>query len=168
MGNFLSLIDWGHVFTAVAAFIVGIVVKTVLDMRLALFLVKYCWWLRPRWILGDDPHALAGTWQHIWGAGGSDAYKNPTDRHSHAVMRQLGRYCYAELIYQGKYYYFFGRVHGEYLVGEWFDLKDKSGYFGAFQVRVVNASRLEGKWMGHSQTTREIRADSSDWTRVLG
>jgi len=90
------------------------------------------------------------------------------DRHSHAVLRQLGRYCYAEMIYQGKYYYFFGRVHGEYLVGEWFDLKDKSGYFGTFQVRVVNSARMEGKWMGHSQSTREIRADRSEWIRVSG
>jgi hypothetical protein len=164
--DILSLINWTTVLSSAAAFVVGIVVKTLLDFRLALWLVRYFWWVRPRWILGENPHTLAGTWEHIWGAGGSEGYANPTDRHCHATMRQLGRYCYADMIYKGVRYYFYGAVHGQYLVGEWFDLTDRSGYFGVFQLRVVNSNRMEGKWMGHSQSEQIIRVDTSEWTRV--
>lgn len=166
MLNAIKSIDWIHVLTVVAAFLAGIVVKTLLDLRLALFLIKYCWWVRPRWIFGENPHALSGTWHHIWDSGGSDKYANPTDRSDHTTLRQLGAYCYAELIYQGRRYYFFGKIQGDYLLGEWFDLKDRSGYFGTFQVRVVNSTRLEGMWMGHSQESHTIRTGNSVWSRI--
>lgn len=166
MWTLLTSIDWLHVFTTIAAFLAGIVVKTLLDLRIGLFIVKYFWWIRPRWIFGENPHALGGTWEHIWGAGGSELFAKDVDRHAHTDMRQLGSYCYAESIYQGRRYYFFGRVHGEHIVGEWFDLKDRAGYYGTFQLRVVNANRLEGLWMGHSQSSHTIRSDSSVWNRV--
>lgn len=167
MLDVFSGIDWAHVLSVVAAFLIGIVVKTLLDLRLALFLIKYFWWVRPRWIFGENPHGLAGTWKHIWDSGGSEKYVNADDRSDHATMRQLGQYCYADFIYQGKRYYFFGRVHGDYLVGEWFDLKDRSGYFGTFQVRVVSSDSMKGLWMGHSKESHLIRTGDSTWTRIV-
>ena len=166
MIDLLSSIDWGRVLTGIAAFIAGIVVRTLLDLRLGLFLIKYFWWVRPRWIFGENPHALTGTWEQTWGSGGSAQFKSEVDRHAHARMRQLGRYCYTEAIYQGKTYYFFGRVHGEHVVGEWFDLEDRAGYYGTFQLRIVDSNNLDGRWMGHSKTTHEIRSDTLICKRV--
>ena len=81
-------------------------------------------------------------------------------------MKQFGSYCYAELIARGKVYYFFGKISGEHLVGEWADLNDRLGYFGAFQLRILDSDNLQGIWIGHSKTTGEIRSDKSIWTRV--
>lgn len=58
MLDVFSGIDWAHVLSVVAAFLVGIVVKTLLDLRLALFLIKYFWWVRPRWIFGENRTGL--------------------------------------------------------------------------------------------------------------
>jgi hypothetical protein len=162
----LQTIDYSNILTSIAAFGAGIVVKTLLDLRLGIGMVKYFWWIRPRWIFGENPHSLGGTWEHTWGSGGSDAYSEATDRHDHATLRQLGRYFYADYISKKKRYYFFGRVFGSYAVGEWFDLKDRSGYYGTFELRIVNSDCMQGKWMGHSQQSHEIRVDSSVWKRV--
>jgi hypothetical protein len=159
-------INWSIVATSTISFAIGIVVKTILDLRLGIAMVKYFWWIRPRWIFGENPHVLSGTWDHIWEAGGSTEFAKEVDRHGHPKIRQLGAYCYAEFISKGKTYYFFGRVVGQYFVGEWFDLKDRSGYYGTFELRVINSNQMEGKWLGHSQNTGEIRVDNSRWTRV--
>jgi hypothetical protein len=167
MWSILVAVDWVHVLTVIAAFLVGIIVKTLLDLRLALFLIKYFWWVRPRWVFGENPHELSGTWKHIWESGGSEKYASADDRSDHTTFRQLGHYCYADFIYQGRRYYFFGKVHADYLVGEWFDLKDRSGYFGTFQVRVVDSDNMKGLWMGHSKDTHLIRTGSSIWTKII-
>ncbi len=164
----LPAIDWPHVATAAVSLVVGIVLRTVLDLRLGIAIVKYFWWVRPRWIFGENPHGLGGTWDHVWDPGGSVGFANAADRHGHPTIRQLGSYCYAEFISKGKTYYFFGRVVGQYFVGEWFDLKDRSGYYGVFELRILNSNTMEGKWIGHSQTTADIRVDDSHWKRVLG
>lgn len=167
MWNTLAEIDLIHVLTAIAAFLAGLVVKTLLDLRLAIYLIKYFWWVRPRWVFGENPYALSGTWKHIWESGGSTTYTTADDRSDHATLRQLGQYCYADFIYQGRKYSFFGRVRGNYLVGEWFDLKDRVGYFGTFQVRIVNSDSMKGLWMGHSKNSHTIRTGDSVWTKIV-
>ena len=166
--SLLSEINWVAVATSVASFVAGIIIKTILDLRLGIWMVKYLWWIRPRWIFGENPHALAGTWDHVWEAGGSDEFAREADRHGHPKIRQLGSYCYAEFISKSRTYYFFGRVVGQYFVGEWFDLKDRSGYYGTFELRIINSDQMEGKWIGHSQKKAEIRVDESHWKRVTG
>jgi len=162
------MINWGSVLTASAGFIVGLIVKTMLDLRLALFVVKYFWWIPIRWLFRQKPVNLSGQWEHTWESGGSPAYVDPRDRHGHPKIRQFGSYCYADFYSQGKTYCFFGKIFGDYIVGEWFDLNDHAGYFGAFQLRIVDSKELDGLWIGHSKTSVAIRADKSVWTKLKG
>ncbi|WP_200227300.1 hypothetical protein [Rubrivivax gelatinosus] len=159
-------VHWSTVATGVASFVAGVVIKTILDLRLGVAMVKYFWWVRPRWIFGENPHSLSGTWDHIWDSGGSDDFISEADRHAHPIIRQLGPYCYAEYISKRKIYYFFGRVVGQYFIGEWFDLKDRTGYYGTFELHIINSNQMIGKWMGHSQKSHEIRVDISRWIKV--
>lgn len=160
-------IYWSTIITSAGSFALGIIIKTILDLRLGIAMVKYLWWIRPRWIFGENPHSLAGTWDHVWHSGGSTEFARESDRHGHPRIRQLGSYCYAEFISKNKTYYFFGRVVGQYFVGEWFDLKDRAGYYGTFELRIINSDKMEGKWIGHSQKSPEIRVDSTYWNRVF-
>lgn len=162
----MNYVNWSSVLTGTVSFTAGIILKTILDLRLGVAMVKYCWWIRPRWIFGENPHALAGTWDHVWESGGSAEFSNAVDRHGHPKIKQLGSYCYAEFISKGKTYYFFGRIVGQYFVGEWFDLKNRSGYYGTFELRIINSDFMEGKWIGHSQKTSEIRVDDTRWKRI--
>lgn len=149
-------------------FLLVLFLKLLLDLRLAQLVVKYLYWLPLRNYFREKPIQLGGTWEHLWGAGGSAAYKNNIDRHGHSKLRQLGNYIYAEFYSQGVLYAFFGQIKHGYVVGDWFDIKDSSGYFGAFQLEIVNSSNLRGLWLGHSKQTRVIRSDSSIWNRIDG
>jgi hypothetical protein len=159
-------IAWSTVATGVASFAAGVVVKTLLDLRLGVTMVKYLWWLRPRRVFGENPYGLAGRWEHIWASGGSKAFAKEIDRHGHPQIWQFGVYCYAEFVSKGRTYAFFGRIAGQYFVGEWFDLKDRSGYYGTFELRIVNSDKMEGMWIGHSQEEARIRVGRSSWRRV--
>lgn len=165
--SLMNYVHWSSILTGSISFVAGIILKTILDLRLGVAMVKYCWWIRPRWIFGENPHSLAGTWDHVWESGGSVEFADAVDRHGHPEIKQLGSYCYAEFISKGKTYYFFGRIVGQYFVGEWFDLKNRTGYYGTFELRVINSDLMEGKWIGHSQKTAEIRVDDMRWRRII-
>lgn len=61
-------------------------------------------------------------------------------------------------------YRFVGKLSREQtiLTGEWFDSRGKVGnYHGAYQLRYLIAqSKAEGKWIGFSDTTTEIKVGS--------
>lgn len=109
---------------------------------------------------------ISGDWDHVWGSGGSEIYAKDVDRHGHPKLRQLGSYCYAEFYSQSVLYAFFGQIKDGYWVGDWFDVKDRSGYFGVFHLEVLSASKLKGLWIGHSKQKRDIRHGPSEWKRV--
>jgi len=159
-------VDWSHVLTASIALVIGIVLKTLLDLKLAVFVVKHFSWVPTRWLFRHREHHLAGQWEHVWDSGGSEAFEDVRHRHGHPLMKQFGSYCYAEFFARGKLYYFFGRISGEHFVGEWADARDRLGYFGAFQLRIIDSDKMEGLWIGHSKTNGEIRSDKSVWTRI--
>jgi len=159
-------VDWSEVVTMSVAFMAGIVVKGLLDLRLGTWIVRLFWWIPTRWLFRDSPPAISGQWENIWESGGSETYAAATDRHSHPVIWQFGRYIYAEFFSQGRKFGFFGRISADYIVGEWFDVNDKWGYFGAYQLRMVDSNRMEGMWIGHSKKSHGIRADKSVWTRI--
>lgn len=164
--SIISQVNWPAVLTSVASFLLGIVVKTVLDLRTGLFIVKYFSWICPDRLFRDNSYKLSGIWEHVWSSGRSEAFENPLDRHSHSKLYQLGPYCTAEFIAKRHTYIFFGKLRGEYLVGEWFNKQDRAGYYGAFQLRVLDSSHLDGMWIGHSKTVNKIRVDSFKWTRI--
>ena len=120
-----------------------------------------------RTVFRDNPSNLGGQWDATWDSGGSEKFSTDNERHGHPVIRQLGRYCYAQFISKGRTYGFFGKVIGEHWVGEWFDTTDQNGYFGVFQLRIVDSERLEGVWLGHSKRELSIRSDKFTWKKVL-
>jgi len=66
-------------------------------------------------------------------------------------------------------YRFIGKLSREktILTGEWFDSRGKAGnYHGTYQLRYLNAqSKAEGKWIGFSDTTDEIKVGKMTWEK---
>lgn len=164
----MTKISWSSIFLGAAPFLVVLILKLLLDLKLAQFVVKYLFWLPVRNYFRDKPIQLGGTWEHLWGAGGSATYEKDVDRHGHSTIRQLGSYIYAEFYSQAVLYSFFGQIKDGFIVGDWYDVKDRSGYFGVFQLEIVNSKQLRGLWLGHSKQSRSIRSDSSLWKRIDG
>jgi hypothetical protein len=151
---------------AALPFAVVLLLKFLLDLRLANFAVKYLFWIPIRAILREKPMELAGEWEHIWSSGGSISFASPTSRHGHSSLRQWGSYCYAEFYSNSGRYAFFGKIKGNFVVGEWFDVNDPAGYFGVFQLEIVTSHALKGLWIGHSKQKRDIRCDTSEWKKI--
>jgi hypothetical protein len=163
---FTITIDWSTIILASLPFFSVLILKLLLDLRLAHQIVKYLYWLPVRNYFRERPLQLAGEWEYIWEAGGSSDFTHSKDRHGHSPLRQLGVYCYSEFFSKGIKYGLFGEVNGGYLVGEWFDLNDPAGYFGVFQLEIVSSSELSGIWLGHSKHERTIRNDHFHWKKV--
>ena len=164
----MPTIPWSHIAVATVPVLFLIALKLVLDLRLAPYLVKYLHRLPIRNYLREKPIDLRGTWEHLWGSGGSATYQKDIDRHGHSVMRQLGSFVYAEFYSQSVLYAFFGQIKHGYVVGDWFDIKDQNGYFGVFQLEISNSKQLKGLWLGHSKQDRTIRSDTSQWKKIDG
>ncbi|MES9856437.1 MAG: hypothetical protein ABW166_07535 [Sedimenticola sp.] len=159
-------VDWGGVLTGITAFLVALVLKALLDFRLAPLLVKYMHWIPVRTVFRSNPIDISGKWEHLWVTLESEKYKNEIDRHSHTEIKQMGAYCYAEFYSKGDKYLLFGRITDGYLVGDWHDAVDRTGYFGAFQVQVINKCELSGRWIGHSKTIQSIRGGEWLWKKL--
>jgi hypothetical protein len=163
--DILNKIDWWHIFTVVAAFLIGLLIKTLLDFNLAKIIVKRLYWFPTRFIFRQKPIDLSGDWEQIWDFSENESYSKDIDRHSHTTMKQFGSYCYCEFYSQNEKYYFFGTISDNYVFGKWRDYKDKQGYFGTFQLRIVNSKKMEGKWIGHSKSTQSIYSDNWTWNK---
>lgn len=168
MGSFITAIDWSAVGTGAISFVVILILKSLLDLKMALISVKYLSFLPVRNIFREKPPKLGGNWEIIWGSGGSERYSAEIDRHGHPDIKQLGSYIYFEFYSQKIKYSFFGRIQSGYTVGDWFDTSDKNGYFGVFQFEIVSSKELRGSWLGHSKSSREIRTDNIVCKRVQG
>lgn len=121
-----------------------------------------------RTITRDNPTKLTGDWEVLWEPGGSKSFESEKDRHGHMTLYQAWRYVYGEFYSQGVKYGFYGKLQSGYLTGDWYDIKDKNGYFGVFHVECKNSKQLNGFWLGHSKETREIRRDKIVFSRVGG
>ena len=66
-------------------------------------------------------------------------------------------------------YRFIGKLSREktILTGEWFDSRGKAGnYHGSYQLRLlISKSKAEGKWIGFSDTTDEIKVGTMTWKK---
>ena len=159
-------LDFNVIATGLAAPVVVLIVKTLLDFKLAQILVKFCWWVPVRGIFRDKPPNISGTWEQIWSAAGSDDFQKDVDRHSHSTVRQFGRYCYAEFYSKNIQYCLFGRIQNSFLIGEWYDKNDPHAYFGAFQLRIVDGKTLEGRYLGHSRRSSIVQQDEWIWKKL--
>lgn len=145
-----------------------VLLRFLFDLKLAQRVIKCSGWLMSRTITRDNPSNLSGDWEIVWEPGGSESFSSEKDRHGHPVLYQAWRYVYGEFYSKGIKYAVCGRLSDNYLTGEWYDVKDKNGYFGVFHVERVNSKLLSGSWLGHSKKTREIRHDKITFSRLSG
>lgn len=158
-------IDLNVIATGLAAPVAVLIVKTLLDLSLAHWFVKYFFWLPVRGFFRDHPQDLSGKWEQTWEPGGSETFINPTDRHSYTNIKQFGRYVYAEFDSKGRTYCMFGRIRNGYVIGEWYDKADRYAYFGAMQLRIAGGNVLKGLYIGHSFRTSEVGYDEWNWKK---
>ena len=152
-------LDWSSVATGAIGVFVVIILKTLLDFHLAPKFVRYFSWLPVRNYFREKPPSLAGMWEMVWSAGGSDGFSDVNDRHGKCDTWQLGSYFYSEFLSAGIEYSFFGRIKCGYVVGDWYATNDPLGYFGSYQLEIVDSNTLKGRWIGHSKTTKIVRSD---------
>ena len=56
----------------------GIFFKVLLDFDLALWIVKYLYWIPMRWIFRTKPNKISGTWKQLWNNTTSAKYTHET------------------------------------------------------------------------------------------
>jgi len=163
-------VDFNVIITGVATGILApiaiLVVKTLLDFKLAPFFVKYFSWIPVRSMFRNNPDNISGQWEQTWDPADSENFADQNSRHGNTTIRQFGTYCYCEFPAKGVTYVIFGRVVNDYFVGDWYDKSDAHGYFGAFQLQIVNSKLMKGKWIGHSKTKHEVRCDEWKWNKL--
>ena len=159
-------LDWSSIIPGILGFVLGLILKGLLDLNFAMVSVKYLSWLPVRSIFRSTPKEVSGSWEQKWDFTTDGRYINETDRHSHTEIKQLWKYIYAEFYSENDKYYIFGEIKDNYIIGHWGDLKDKEGYFGSFQLRVINSSLMTGRWIGHSKSTQDIFGDNWHWKKM--
>lgn len=158
-------IDLNVIATGLLAPVAILIVKTLLDFKLAHLFVKFFWWLPVRGMFRSKPLNISGSWEQLWESAGSDGFAEPSQRHSHPSIRQFGSYCYTEFQSKKITYVVFGKVVNDYFVGDWYDKSDSNGYFGAFQLQIVDSKTMKGKWIGHSKTKYDVKGDEWCWNK---
>nr|WP_319528685.1 hypothetical protein [Pseudomonas laurentiana] len=159
-------IDWNVIATGLIAPGAVLCIKTLLDFSLSHYFVKYFHWLPVRGFFRDRPPKLTGKWEQVWEAPGSPNFTEVVDRHSYTHIKQFGRYVYAEFDAKGRNYCVFGVVKNSYITGEWYDRDDNHAYFGTLQLKIIDASNLEGLYIGHSHRTSLVASGRWVWRRV--
>jgi hypothetical protein len=97
----------GAIVTAIV-FVILILLKTLLDLKIAQYLVKYLYWLPLRNYFREKPACISGKWEQTWDSAGSANFQYPNERTSELVLRQFSGYCYAEFVSKGDTYVVFG------------------------------------------------------------
>lgn len=160
----VSQIDVTHIITAQTVLICALILKSLLDFKLAPFLVHWFSWIPVRNIFRAKPIKLAGAWKENWSS--ESANFKASERQSYPIIYQMGSYCYAEFIAKKVTYSVFGVIKGNYLCGDWYDKKDPHGYFGTFQLQIIDSFTMEGIWIGHSTRRAVVQADGWVWKKI--
>lgn len=144
-------------------FFIGILLKTLLDFNLAFYLVKYLSWIPIRWLFRTKPPVIKGKWVQIWDNDISDKYSDLAGRKSNLEIKQLGKYIYGEFrANNNEEYFVFGEILGLNIIGKWGDKNNDLGYFGAFEMRIIDSENIKGLWLGHS-TSQPDKINSNNW-----
>lgn len=159
-------IDWNVIVTGLIAPLCLFVVNFLLDLKVAPRFVKWFWFVPVRSFMRRKPYGLSGKWDNIWHLSDSESFAQDTDRHSHSIIRQLGDYCYTEFSSKGKTYAVFGKIQGSHFIGDWYDLNDENGYFGAFQLQIIDSNNLSGVWIGHSKYHYQVKSGAWVWNKI--
>ncbi len=142
----------------------GIALRMLLDIHIWPFLIKGLNWIPVRGIFHTNPPNLRGEWDVFWEST-SDNFSSDLKRKKTANIYQVDSYCYADYAAGDQRYCMIGTIEESYLTGIWRNIKDAHGYRGAFQLRLVNKSRLDGRWIGFSTTHLEINTGKYSWEK---
>lgn len=156
--------DWPSLLIGASPLIIGFILRLLLDLRVAPFIIKWLSWMPTRGIFHEKPPDLRGEWDVFWESSSSN-FPDAKDRHKTATIYQLHDHVYADYAARDQRYCMIGKIEGGYITGVWYNLKDRHGYRGAFQLRIVNSGKLEGRWLGFSTTKFEISSDLYSWTK---
>ena len=95
--------------------LVGVIIlRQILDLGLAMFLVKILGALPFRTFFRSAPNNVKGTWRQSWTTD-SENFKEATDRCDTVKLSQLHVWVYGEFFAKKQRYVFFGKIKGEYL-----------------------------------------------------
>lgn len=148
-------------------FVLGIVLKTILDLNLALYVVKYLNRLPVRWLFRTKPEVISGQWTQHWENDISDRYQDKAGRQSALTIKQFGKYIYGEFrVNNDEEYFVFGEIIGRNIIGKWGDRRNSLGYYGSYELRIIDTNKIEGIWLGHSNSQpNDINHNRWTWKR---
>ena len=146
-------------------FLLLIILRLTLDLNIAVKLVKFLHFLPVRNYFRDKPPSVHGDWEQSWESD-SERFPQNTDRHSNCELKQFCSYVYGEFTSKQRRYCLFGQIQRGFIFGRWFDAKDELGYFGTFELRIVDSNELKGRWIGHSNRSHEINHGCWSWSRT--
>ncbi|WNO10585.1 hypothetical protein [Teredinibacter sp. KSP-S5-2] len=156
--------NWLSFLLGISPLVVGLLLNLILDLRLSPKLIFVLSKMPTRSIYRDNPPNLRGEWDVYW-ASNSIKFENEKDRHKTANIYQFSKYIYAEYAAVDQRYQLVGIIEGSYITGTWYNKKDRFGYRGAFQLRIVDSKKLEGRWLGYSSNGSDINTDTYTWNK---
>lgn len=153
-----------QILTPLIPFALGIILKTILDFNLAFFVVKYFHWMPVRWLFRTKPEIISGQWAQLWENDISDKYQDKAGRQSSLILKQFGKYIYGEFrANNDEEYFVFGEIIGRNLIGKWGDRKNTLGYYGSYELRIIDSNNIDGIWLGHSNS-QPNKINHNKWT----
>lgn len=161
-------IEWSHILSVTIGFAISLVLKILLDFKIAVWLVKRLHKVSLRSFFRTKYYDISGFWEQTWDFSDTETtYQNETDRKSLLEVKQLGKYIYAEFTSKDKTYGVFGKIkESNFITGDWFDINDSLGYYGSFQLKIIDKVEMQGKWIGHSKRKNTINGDKWLWTKL--
>ncbi|GAL87542.1 hypothetical protein GFO_0932 [Sporocytophaga myxococcoides] len=139
-------------YLPIIPFLLGIILKILLDLNLGKWFVKNFYWLSFRSIFRNKTNKFSGVYKQNWYIENNRRYKKVSDRQSLVTLKQLNKYCYGEFYAKNGHekYYMFGEVIDRRIIGHWSSIDSKLDYFGSFELSIINSKTIEGIWIGHS------------------
>lgn len=148
-------------------FILGIILKVLLDMNLGATLIKYLFWASPRSIFRKNTYKISGIYKQHWQIKRNARYKKVSDRQSLITLKQFSNYCYGEFTAKNDKYHLYGEIIDKKIIGQWSDSKNTMGYFGTFELSIIDRKNITGFWVGHSNTNpNRINIHKWDFTSI--
>ena len=139
-------------YIPIYTFMLGIILKVLLDMNLGTKLIKYFYWASPRSIFRKNTNKISGIYKQYWQLKRNARYKKVGDRQSLITLKQFSNYCYGEFTAKNDKYYLYGEIVDKKIIGHWSDVTNKVGYFGSFELSIIDKKNITGFWIGHSNT----------------
>ncbi|CAK6716980.1 hypothetical protein [Vibrio harveyi] len=155
-------LDFNLIFNATIAFLLALSIKLLLDLRLAVYAVKYLHFLPVRSLFRENPPLLKGNWHQTWDVE-SEKFSQTDSTSSLSKIRQFGHYCYSEFESGSATYVLFARIDRDQVIGEWFDKKDPLGYSGSLHLIIHSSSKMDGMWIGNSKTVVKVKSGTWAW-----